>query len=155
MYNNLRAVNTYIEAIMPKGRDIWEIVFKSKEVANSVDVTGINMRGRNIDLSTRFTGCTWVRVRGLPLDTGDATVMMIFENFGRVVSGPHHVTWRGTTIKTGHRTLKLKLDRNIPPVVYDTGGEKKITTRYRDQPKTCFGCGRRTKTGTNGSNIPC
>ena len=28
MCNNLRAVITYIEAIMPKGRDIWEIVFK-------------------------------------------------------------------------------------------------------------------------------
>ena len=62
-------------------------------------------------------------------------------HFGRVVSGPHHVTWRGTTIKTGDRTLKIKLERNIPQSFMTLEGKTKITTRYTDQPKTCFECG--------------
>ena len=111
---SVRKVSTHIEAIMPKGRDIWELVFKSEEVATGVEVSGIALCGRNIELSTRFPGGTWVRVRGLPLDTTDTKVSLIFEHFGRVVSGPHHVTWRGTTIKMGDQTLKIKLERNIP-----------------------------------------
>ena len=82
-----------------------------------------------------------MRVRGLPLDMPDRKVSLIFENFGTVVSGPHHVTWRGTTIKTGDRTLKIKLQRNIPQSFMTLEGKTKITTRYRDQPKTCFECG--------------
>ena len=82
-----------------------------------------------------------MRVRGLPLDAGDLTVRSIFENFGEVVSGPHHVMWRGTTIKTGDRTLKVKLKREIPQSFTTLGGKTKVTVRYRDQPKTCFSCG--------------
>ena len=138
---SVRKVSTHIEAIMPKGCDIWELVFKSEEVVTGVEVSGIALCGRNIELSTRFPGGTWVRVRGLPLDTTDTKVSLIFEHFGRVVSGPHHVTWRGTTIKTGDRTLKIKLERNIPQSFMTLEGKTKITTRYRDQPKTCFECG--------------
>ena len=134
-------VSTHIEAIMPKGRDIWELVFKSEEVATGAEVSGIALRGRNIELSTHFPGGSWVRVRDPPLDTADRKVSLIFEYFGRVVSGPHHVTWRGTTIKTGERTLKIKLERNIPQSFMTLEGKTKVTTRYRDQPKTCFGCG--------------
>ena len=82
-----------------------------------------------------------MRVRGLPLDAGDLTVRCLFENFGEVVSGPHHVMWRGTTIKTGDRTLKVKLVRDIPQSFSTLGGKTKVTVRYRDQPKTCFSCG--------------
>ena len=91
------------------------------------------MHGRSIELGQRFPGGTWVRVRGVPLDTADLTVQRIFENFGSVVSGPHHVMWRGTTIKTG--------DREIPQSFTTLGGKSKVTVRYRDQPKTCFSCG--------------
>ena len=136
-----RMVAQHVEAIIPKGRNAWEVVFRSGDVATGLEVTGIVLRGRSIELSQRFPGGTWVRVRGLPLDAADLTVQHIFENFGSVVSGPHHVMWRGTTIKTGDRTLKVKLVREIPQSFSTLGGKTKVTVRYRDQPKTCFSCG--------------
>ena len=138
---SLRMVAQHVEAIIPKGRNAWEVVLRSGDVATGLEVTGIVLRGRSIELSQRFPGGTWVRVRGLPLDAGDLTVRCIFQNFGEVVSGPHHVTWRGTTIKTGDRTLKVKLTREIPQSFSTLGGKSKVTVRYRDQPKTCFSCG--------------
>ena len=57
------------------------------------------------------------------------------------MSGPHHVMWRGTTIKTGHRTLKVKLEREIPQSFNTLGAKTMVSVRYRDQPKTCFSCG--------------
>ena len=139
---SLKMVANHVEAIMPKGRNAWEVVFLSEEVATGIEVTGITLRGRNIELNKRFPGGTWIRVRGLPLETANLTVECIFENFGSVVSGPHHVMWRGTTIKTGDRTLKVKLVREIPQSFNILGGKTKITVRYRDQPKTCFSCGQ-------------
>ena len=138
---SLRMVAQHLEAIIPKGRNAWEVVVQSGDVATGLEVTGLVLRGRNIELSQRFPGGTWVRVRGLPLDAADLTVQHIFESFGLVVSGPHHVMWRGTTIKTGDRTLKVKLDREIPQSFSTLGGKTKVTVRYRDQPKTCFSCG--------------
>ena len=137
----LKMVAQHIEALIPKGRNTWEVVFRSGDVATDVEVTGIVLRGRSIELGQRFPGGTWVRVRGVPLDTADLTVQRIFEDFGSVVSGPHHVMWRGTTIKTGDRTLKVKLEREIPQSFTTLGGKSKVTVRYRDQPKTCFSCG--------------
>ena len=138
---SLRMVTQHVEAIIPKGRNAWEVVLRSGDVATGLEVTGIVLRGRGIELSQRFPGGTWVRVRGIPLEAGDLTVRSIFQNFGEVVSGPHHVTWRGTTIKTGDRTLKVKLTREIPQSFSTLGGKSKVTVRYRDQPKTCFSCG--------------
>ena len=126
---------------MQKGRDAWEIVLRSEEVANSLEVKGITIRGRSIDISQRFRGGTWLRVQGLPLTANDFEIRLIFENFGNVVSGPYHVTWGRTPIKTGDRTLKIKLTRNIPQAFNTLGGKVKVTVRYRDQPKTCFECG--------------
>ena len=45
------------------------------------------------------------------------------------------------SIKTGDRTLKIKLTRNIPQAFSTMGGKVKVTVGYRDQPKTCFQCG--------------
>ena len=126
---------------MPKGRNALEVVFRSEDVATGLEVTGIVLRGRSVELGSRFPGGTWIRVRGLPLETADLTVECIFKNFGSVVSGPPHIMWRGTTIKTGDRTLKVKLVREIPHSFNTLGGKAKITVRYRDQPKTCFDCG--------------
>ena len=131
----LGQIASHVEAVMQRGRDAWE------EVANSFEVKGITIRGRSIDISQRFPCGTWLRVRGLPLTANDFKIRLIFENFGSVVSGPHHVTWRGTPIKTGDRTLKIKLTRNIPQAFNTLGGKVKVTVRYRDQPKTCFECG--------------
>ena len=138
---SLKMVANHIEAVMPKGRNAWEVVFRREDVATGLEVTGIVLRGRSVELGSRFPGGTWIRVRGLPLETADLTVECIFKNFGSVVSGPHHVMWRGTTIKTGDRTLKVKLVREIPQSFNTLGGKAKITVRYRDQPKTCFSCG--------------
>ena len=138
---SIRMVAQNVEAIIPKGRNAWEVVLRSGDVATGLEVTGIVLRGRSIELSQRSPGGTWVRVRGLPLDAADLTVRCVFENFGEVVSGPHHVMWRGTTIKTGDWTLKVKLDREIPQSFSTLGGKTKVTVRYRDQPKTCFSCG--------------
>ena len=131
---SLKMVANHIEAVMPKGRNAWEVVFRTEDVATGIEVTGIVLRGRSIELGRRFRGGTWIRVRGLPLETADLTVECIFKNFGSVVSGPHHVMWRGTSIKTMDRTL-------IPQSFNTLGGKTKITVRYRDQPKTCFSCG--------------
>ena len=138
---SLKMVATHLDAIIPKGRNAWEIVFLSADVATGLEITGIVLRGRSIELSQRFPGGTWVRVRGLPLNAGELTIRSIFDNFGEVVSGPHHVMWRGTTVKTGDRTLKIKLRREIPQSFTTLEGKTKVTVRYRDQPKTCFSCG--------------
>ena len=137
----LKTVAQHLDAVIPKGRNAWEVVVRSGDVATGLEVTGLVLRGRSLELGQRFPGGTWVRVRGLPLEAGDLTVRSIFENFGEVVSGPHHVMWRGTTIKTGDRTLKVKLKREIPQSFSTLGGKTKVTVRYRDQPKTCFSCG--------------
>ena len=139
--SSLRMVANHLEAIIPKGRNAWEVVCRARDVATGLEVTGLVLRGRNVELNQRFPGGTWVRVRGLPLDAGDLTVRCLFEDFGEVVSGPHHVMWRGTTIKTGDRTLKVKLVRDIPQSFSTLGGKTKVTVRYRGQPKTCFSCG--------------
>ena len=138
---SLKMVAQHLEAVIPKGRNAWEVVVRSGDVATGLEVTGLVLRGRSLELSQRFPGGTWVRVRGLPLEAGDLTVRSVFENFGEVVSGPHHVMWRGTTVKTGDRTLKVKLIREIPQSFSTLGGKTKVTVRYRDQPKTCFSCG--------------
>ena len=82
-----------------------------------------------------------MRVRGFPLDTSNLMVETIFKNFGDIVSGPHHATWRGTSIKTGDRTLKMNLHRNIPQAFTTMDSKVRVTVRYRDQPQTCFLCG--------------
>ena len=130
-----------IEAIIPKGRGVWAIHLTSEEVATGLEISGIRIRGQNIEVSQRFPGGTWIRVRGFPLDTYNTQVDAIFKNVGEIVSGPHHVMWRGTSIKTGDRTIKIKLERNIPQSFSTMQGKVKVTVRYKDQPQTCFECG--------------
>ena len=58
---------------------------------------------------------------------------------------------------TGDRTLKVKLDRDIPQSFTTLGGKTRVTVRYRDQPKTCFSCGatnhERKDCPSQGNNI--
>ena len=77
-------------------------------------IAGIRIRGMNIVVTQRFPGGTWVRVRGFPINVDNAEVNAIFLNFGDIVSGPNHVIWKGTNIKTGDRMMKIKLERIIP-----------------------------------------
>ena len=65
----LAPVARSIEAIIPKGRGVWAIHLTSEEVATGLEISGIRIRGQNIEVSKRFPGGTWIRVRGFPLDT--------------------------------------------------------------------------------------
>ena len=138
----LGTVARSVDAVIPNGRGVWTIHLTSEEVATGLEMTGIRIRGMNIEVTQRFPGGTWVRVRGFPINVGNAEVQAIFEKFGEIVSGPHHVMWKGTHIKTGDRTLKIKLERSIPQSFNTMGGKQKITTRYKDQPQTCYECGQ-------------
>ena len=138
---SLGPVVNHIDAIIPRGRDTWEVHITDTDVATGLELTGVRIRGRSLEMTQRHPGGTWVRVRGFPLDTSNIMVETIFKNFGQVVSGPHHATWRGTNIKTGDRTLKMKLNRNIPQAFTTMDSKVRVTVRYRDQPQTCFLCG--------------
>ena len=78
-------------------------------------------------------------MRGLPLDAKNTHVDSILSGYGSVVVGTSYSTWRNTAIKTGERTLKIKLERDIPGRIR-TKEYSWITLRYRDQPDLCFHC---------------
>ena len=80
-----------------------------------------------------------MRMRGLPLDAKNTHVDSILSGYGSVVVGTSYSTWRNTAIKTGERTLKIKLERDIPGRIR-TKEYSWITLRYRDQPDLCFHC---------------
>ena len=58
------------------------------------------------------------------------------ENFDNVVSGPHYVMWRDTSIKTENQ-----IEPGISQSFSTMEGKVKVNICYRDQPKTCFQCG--------------
>ena len=68
---SLKTVSHHLDAVIPKGRNAWEVVFKSEEVAFGLEVTGIMLCGQNIELGQRFPG-------GIPLDTGELVIRQIF-----------------------------------------------------------------------------
>ena len=138
---SLGPVVQHVDAIVPKGRDTWEVHVTDRDVATGLEITGFRLRGRNIELSQRYPGGTWVRVRGFPLEIDNTKVDAIFKNFGAIVAGPFHATWRGTSVKTGDRTIKINLDKDIPQAFSTLEGKVRVTVRYRDQPQTCYKCG--------------
>ena len=141
MCRAVAAIGDHVMAIIPKGREVWEIHIDQGELRDRVEVEGIVLRGRLCEVSPRFPGGTWVRVRGLPLNATNAFVDRFLSEYGEVVIGSTHATWRNTAIRTGDRTLKLKISRDIPGrLKSDTFGW--ITIRYRDQPDLCFTCGK-------------
>ena len=73
------------------------------------------LRGRSIELSQRFPGGTWVRVRGLPLEAGDLTVRSIFDNFGEVVSGPPPRHVEGDDHQNGGQDPQDQARQGDPP----------------------------------------
>ena len=138
---SLGPIIQHIDAVIFKETETWEVHITNKDVATRLEVTGIRIRGRKIVLDQRYPGGTWVRVRGFPLETENTKVNMIFRDFGEIVSGPYHATWRGTNVKTGDRTMKIKLDRNIPLVLTTLEEKVRVTVRYKDQPQTCYTSG--------------
>ena len=137
---SLAMIEDHVLAVIPKGRDVWEVHVDQQELRDKIEVEGLVLRGRLCEVSPRFPGGTWVRVRGLPLDAKNTYVDRIIGEYGTVVVGTSYSTWRNTAIKTGERTLKIKLERDIPGRL-KTKEYSWITLRYRDQPDLCFQCG--------------
>ena len=138
---SLAAIGDHVLAVIPKGRDVWELHVDQQDLRDRVEVEGLVLRGRLCEVSPRFPGGTWVRVRGLPLDAKNAYIDNLLSGYGSVVVGTSYSTWRNTAIKTGERTLKLKLERDIPGRI-KTNDYSWISLRYRDQPDLCFQCGK-------------
>ena len=99
------------------------------------------MEGRQCEVLPRFSGGTWVRVRGLQLTTSSIYLDSMLSEYGDIVVNSSHSTWKNTKIKTGDRTLKMKLRKDIPAKL-KAGAFGWITLRYRDQPELCFSCGK-------------
>ena len=100
---------------------------------------GLTIRGRTCDVTPRFPGGTWVRVRGLPLSTPDAVLDNLLSSYGEVIVKTTAVTWRKTVIKTGDRTIKMKILKDIPGKI-KTEYFGWISLRYKDQPELCCTC---------------
>ena len=141
MCRAMAAICDHVMAIIPRGREVWEVHVDQEEIREKVEVEGIVLRGRLCEASPRFPGGTWVRVRGLPLNATNAFVDRLLSQYGEIAIGSTHATWRNTAIKTGERTLKLKINKDIPGrLKTETFGW--VTVRYRDQPELCFSCGQ-------------
>ena len=141
MCRAMAAINDHVMAIIPRGREVWEVHVDQEELRDRLEVEGIVVRGRQCEASPRFPGGTWVRVRGLPLNATNAFVDRLLSQYGEISIGSTHATWRNTAIKTGERTLKVKITRDIPGrLKTETFGW--ITVRYKDQPELCFTCGQ-------------
>ena len=134
-------IGDHVLAIVPKGREVWEVFINEAELRDKMEVEGLVLRGRVCEVSPRFPGGTWVRVRGLPLNATNAYLDRLLSEYGEVVVACTHSTWRNTNIRTGDRTLKVKVRRDIPgKVMTSTFGW--LSFRYRGQPDLCFTCGQ-------------
>ena len=138
---SLGAVNDHVLAVIQKGREVFEIHLDHGDIRDRIEVEGLTIRGRTCEVSPRFPRGTWVRVRGLPLFAPNVFLDRLLAPYGEVVVKTSHVTWRNTQIKTGDRTLKLKIVNHIPGKI-KTEHLGWISLRYKDQPDLCFNCGK-------------
>ena len=138
---SLGAVNDHVLAVVQKGREVYEIHLDHVDIRDRIEVEGLTIRGRTCEVSPRFPGGTWVRVRGLPLSTPDAVLDNLLSPYGEVIVKTTPVTWRNTAIKTGDRTIKIKILKDIPGKI-KTEYFGWISLRYKDQPELCFTCGQ-------------
>ena len=72
-----------------------------------------SIRGRHLEISRRFQGGTWVRIREIPLNVPNEKVNVLMRKYSDVVVEATHCTWRNTQIKTGDRTIEIKLATDI------------------------------------------
>ena len=68
-----------IEAVIPKGRGVWELHLTSQEVATGLEIAGLRIRGQNIEV-------TWVR--GFPIDVSKTTVYVSSSISEKLSRGP-------------------------------------------------------------------
>ena len=141
MCRALGPVANHVLAVLPKGRDTWEVHVNEEGIREYLEVEGLTIRGRHLEVSRRFPGGTWVRIRGIALNVPNEKINIMMRKYGDVVGEATHCTWRNTHIKTGDRTIKIKLATDIPGRVrHDSYGW--VTFRYRNQPEVCFSCGK-------------
>ncbi|XP_041377686.1 uncharacterized protein LOC121390043 [Gigantopelta aegis] len=131
----------HLLAVVPKGRNTWELHVDSQEIRDRLELQGLSIRDRCLDIGPRFPGGTWVRIRGLPLTVANIYVDQILQSYGSIVVKTDHATWRNTHVKTGERSLKIELVRDIPSRL-KTAAHEWFTVKYRNQPELCFSCGK-------------
>ena len=97
MCRALGPVANHVLAVLPKGRDTWEVHVSQEGIRDYLEVEGLTIRGRHLEISRRFPGGTCVRIRGIPLNVPNEKIM---SKYGDVVVETIHCTWRNTQIKT-------------------------------------------------------
>ena len=129
---SLGPVANHVLAVLPKVRDAWEVHVSTDDIRDHLEVEGLTLRGRRCEVTRRIPSGTWVRIRGIPLNVPNDTVNGIVRQYGDITIGTFYATWRNTNIKTGDRTVKIKLAKVIPGRVrYTTYGW--ISYRYENQ----------------------
>ena len=74
---SLKSVSDHLQVVILNGRNTWEVVVRSDEVVQSdevatgLEVAALKIRGKSIELITRYPGGTWVWVWGFPLDANE------------------------------------------------------------------------------------
>ena len=118
-----------------------ETPVSTDDIRDHLEVEGLTLRGRRCEVTRRIPSGTWVRIRGIPLNVPNDTVNGIVRQYGDITIGTFYATWRNTNIKTGDRTVKIKLAKVIPGRVrYTTYGW--ISYRYKNQLEVWFQCGK-------------
>ena len=66
MCRALGPVANHVMAVLPKGRDTWEVHVSQERIRDYLEVEGLTIRGRHLEISRRFPGGTCVCIRGSP-----------------------------------------------------------------------------------------
>jgi len=132
-----------LTAVVPKPRQVFEIVLSDETAAFTLERDGFSFKGKHINVYPSVPKGTWVRIRGIPLFWTNEMITRVFSEYGQITSGPIEVLYRDTHVSTGDRSLKIDLVRSIPQdVAAHVDSETfALTVRYREQPKACFACG--------------
>jgi len=132
-----------LTAVLPKPRQVFEIVLSDETAAHTLERDGFPYKGKHVNVYPSVPKGTWIRIRGIPLFWSSEVVVKVFSEYGQITSGPTEVLYRDTHVSTGDRSLKIDLVRSIPQDVaaHIDGETFALTVRYREQPKACFTCG--------------
>jgi len=133
----------HLTAVLPKPRQVFELVFSDEMVAYQIENNGFRCKGKTVNVYASVPKGTWIRIRGIPLFWSKDEVVSVFKRYGRITSGPTEILYRDTQVRTGDRSLKIDIINSIPQDVAATvaGESFALTVRYREQPKACFTCG--------------
>jgi len=133
----------YLTAVLPKPRQVFELVFTDENLAYQLESNGFPCKGKTVSVYPSVPKGTWIRIRGIPLYWSKDDVVGVFQRYGRITSGPTDIFYRDTSVMTGDRSLKIEITSSIPQDAAATVADESLvlTVRYREQPKACFTCG--------------